>query len=125
MAVVLAAAVTAIAGLGGLITQEAILFKVQRSIQASTNLAALAGAQDINCCSSTPGKAKTTATSYSTLNPAGQTVTMVSGYPQLNCLTREYHAAALITQTPLWSSSRRPCRCSLAGCLVSQRRLSR
>ena len=38
-----------------------MLFKVQRSIQASTNLAALAAAQDINCCSSAPGKAKTSA----------------------------------------------------------------
>src|ERR1700730_6617228 len=84
----LAAAITAIAGLGGLITQEAILFKVQRSIQASTNLAALAAAQNINCCSSAPGKAKTTATSYTALNPVGrQTVTMASGYPQLKCLT--------------------------------------
>jgi hypothetical protein len=87
-AIILAAAMFAIAGLGGLITQEAMLFQVQRSIQASTNLAALAGAQDINCCSSTPGKAKTTATNYTALNPvAGQTVTMVSGYPQLKCLT--------------------------------------
>jgi hypothetical protein len=75
----LAAAMTAIAGLGGLVTQEAMLFQVQRSIQASTNLAALAAAQDINCCSSTPGKAKTTATSYTALNPVGgQTVCAIA-----------------------------------------------
>lgn len=87
MAVMLAFGMTAIAGLGGLVTQEAILFRVQRSLQASTNLAALAGAQDINCCTAAPGKAKTTAASFSSLNPvSGQTVSMVSGYPQLKCL---------------------------------------
>jgi uncharacterized membrane protein len=110
VAIILAAAMFAIAGLGGLITQEAMLFQVQRSIQASTNLAALAGAQDINCCSSTPGKAKTTATNYTALNPvAGQTVTMVSGYPQLKCLTflsrqrkRHQSAAAGKRAADLW-----------------------
>jgi hypothetical protein len=84
----LGGAITAIAGLTGLVTQEAILYRAQRAIQASTNLAAMAGAQDINCCSSQPGTAKTTATSYSALNPvAGQTVTMASGYPQLVCMS--------------------------------------
>ncbi|MCI0735238.1 MAG: hypothetical protein L0Y50_03015 [Beijerinckiaceae bacterium] len=87
VALMLALSLTAIAGLGGLITQEAMLFRVQRAVQASTNLSALAGAQDISCCTSTPGKAKTTATYYTTQNPvSGQTVTMASGYPQLKCL---------------------------------------
>ncbi|MCI0466712.1 MAG: hypothetical protein L0Y57_06865 [Beijerinckiaceae bacterium] len=84
----LAASAFAIFSLGGLITQEAMLFRVQRAVQASTNLAALAGAQDINCCSSTPGKANTTAASYTALNPvSGQTLNMATGYPQLKCLT--------------------------------------
>lgn len=87
VALVVAISVSAVVGLGGLITQEAILFRTQRALQASTNLAALAGAQDINCCTATPGKAVTTAASYSALNPvSGQTVSMVSGYPQLKCL---------------------------------------
>lgn len=88
VASIVAFSITAVAGMGGLITQEAILYRAQRALQASTNLAALAGAQDINCCTSTPGKAKTTAASYSALNPiSGMTVSMASGYPQLKCLT--------------------------------------
>ncbi len=88
VAVMIGAAITALAGLTGLVTQEAMIYRAQRAIQASTNLAALAAAQDINCCSSQPGKAKTTASTYSSLNPvAGQTVTMASGYPQLLCMS--------------------------------------
>lgn len=82
----------AIAGMIGLVAQEAILYRTQSALQSSANLAALAGAQDINCCSSAPGTAKTTATSYSAVTGdsnaiSGQTVTMATGYPQLKCLT--------------------------------------
>jgi Putative Tad-like Flp pilus-assembly len=85
VALIVALSLTAVAGLGGLVTQEAILYRTQTALQASTNLAALAGAQDI-----INGTATATATvnSYTALNPiSGQTVTMASGYPQLKCLT--------------------------------------
>jgi hypothetical protein len=83
VAIIVALSLTALMGLGGLVTQEAILYRTQTALQASTNLAALAGAQNIQS-----GGAATTATSYAALNPiSGQTVTMASGYPLLKCLT--------------------------------------
>ncbi len=85
VALIAALSLTAVAGIGGLVTQEAILFRAERALQASANLAALAGAQDINCCQ-TGGKAITTANSYAVQSISGQTVTMASGYPKLQCL---------------------------------------
>lgn len=86
IAPIVALSLTAIAGIGGLVTQEAILYRAERALQASANLAALAGAPDINCCQ-TGGKAITTANSYAVNAISGQTVTMASGYPKLKCLT--------------------------------------
>jgi len=69
----------------GLVIQEAMIYRTQRALQASTTLAALAGAQDIN--TGKAGTAITMANVYSALNPiSGQTVTMASGYPMLKCL---------------------------------------
>ena len=71
----------------GVAVQGAIGYQVHRSLQASSALAALAGAQDINCCQ-TAGTAITTAKTYGTANPVkGQTVTMSAGYPILKCLS--------------------------------------
>jgi Flp pilus assembly protein TadG len=64
---------------------------VQRQLQASADASALAGAYNINCCS-TPGSAITVAQSYSATAGnknvvSGLPVTMVTGYPVLKCLT--------------------------------------
>lgn len=93
VAIVVALGLPAIAGMLGLVAQETILYRTQAALQASANIAALAGAQDINCSSPcTPGTAQTTATSYSAVTGnsnaiPGQPVTMANGYPQLKCLT--------------------------------------
>lgn len=80
------------AGLAGFVVDASHAYAVQRSLQASTDAAALAGAQDINCCASTPNQAITTATSYSAVAGGRNvitnvTVTMASGYPVLKCFT--------------------------------------
>lgn len=89
MAIIVGLGLTAFAGMTGLVVQETIVYRTQSALQSSANIAALAGAQSINNPS---GTAITTATSYSAATGgsnaiSGQTVTMVSGYPQLKCLT--------------------------------------
>jgi hypothetical protein len=88
----IAVALVVIVGIMGFVTDLGHAFVVQRSLQASADAAALAGAKDINCCSSAPTQALTTATKYSAV--AGQlnaqsniTATMAGGYPKLLCLT--------------------------------------
>jgi Putative Tad-like Flp pilus-assembly len=89
VAIIVGLGLSAIAGITGLVVQETIIYQTQSALQSSANIAALAGAQSINNPS---GTAITTATSYSAATGgsnaiSGQTVTMVSGYPQLKCLT--------------------------------------
>jgi len=89
VAIIVGLGLTAFAGMTGLVVQETIVYRTQSALQSSANIAALAGAQSINNPS---GTAITTATSYSAATGgsnaiSGQTVTMVSGYPQLKCLT--------------------------------------
>jgi hypothetical protein len=79
-------------GLSALVIDIGNTFQVRRSMQASADSAALAGAAQINCCSGAAGTAITTARTYSA--QAGQynatsinTVTIPAGYPQLKCLT--------------------------------------
>lgn len=89
VAIIVGLGLTAFAGMAGLVTQETIIYRTQSALQSSANIAALAGAQSINNPS---GTAITTATSYSAATGgsnaiSGQTVTFVSGYPQLKCLT--------------------------------------
>lgn len=81
-----------LAGFAGLAIDIGHVLLVQRELQASTDAAALAGAYDINCCSSAPGTAITTAKSYSAVAGgknaiSNVTVTMASGYPLEKCLT--------------------------------------
>jgi Flp pilus assembly protein TadG len=90
VAIIVGFALTAFVGMIGLVTQETILYRTQSALQSSANIAALAGAQDIN--TGVAGTAITTANSYSAVTGSsnaisGQTVTMVSGYPKLKCLT--------------------------------------
>jgi Putative Tad-like Flp pilus-assembly len=89
VAIVVGLGLTAIAGMVGVVTQETIIYRTQSALQSSANLAALAGAQSIN---NPTGTAISTATSYSAVTGgsntiSGQTVTFVSGYPLLKCLT--------------------------------------
>ena len=70
----------------GLVVEEAQIYRTTMALKASTAMAALAAAQDINCCTTSTAIAR--AQSYSALNPIKEaTVTMVSGYPKLKCLT--------------------------------------
>ena len=69
-----------------LVVEEARIYQATRELTAATQMSALAGAQSINCCATSTAVAM--ATSYGSLNPIkGQTVTIVSGYPKLKCLT--------------------------------------
>ncbi len=91
IAPIVALSMVVLAGVAALAVDIGRAFSVQRSLQFSSDAAALA-TLDINCCSTAPGTAITTANSYSAIsggrNASSQaTVTMVSGYPQLKCLT--------------------------------------
>ena len=92
VAVMLAAGMVFFVGFGAAVVDIGYLFHVRRVLQTSADMAALAGAQDINCCSGSPGRAVTTALSYSGVAgnrnaSAGLDVTMASGYPALRCFT--------------------------------------
>lgn len=91
-AAVVALSMVAIIGFSGLAIDVGHAYYIQRELQAASDAAALAGAQDINCCTNAPDTAITTATSYSAASGGknsipGATVTMVSGYPVEKCLT--------------------------------------
>jgi Flp pilus assembly protein TadG len=93
--VLVAAAIAAMIGLAALAVDIGNLVYAQRRLQAVTDMAALAGAEMINCSSSStlcPNSAINAANAYS--GKAGSknvqknlTITMATGYPQLKCLT--------------------------------------
>jgi Flp pilus assembly protein TadG len=89
VAIVVGLGLSAIAGVVGLVAQETIIYRTQSALQSSANIAALAGVQSINNPSGTAIASATTYSAVTGSNNAisGQTVTMVSGYPQLKCLT--------------------------------------
>jgi len=92
VAVMLAGGLVLFVGLGAAVVDIGYLFHVRRVLQTSADMAALAGAQDINCCSSAPGQAISTAVSYSGVsgnrNAAdGLDINIPSGYPVLRCLS--------------------------------------
>ncbi len=92
MAVMMAAATLLFVGIGAVVVDIGYLFHVRSILQASADKAALAGAQDINCCKNSPGKAVTTAISYSAVKgnmnaDPKLNITMESGYPSLRCFT--------------------------------------
>ncbi|HEY3796798.1 MAG TPA: pilus assembly protein TadG-related protein [Caulobacteraceae bacterium] len=89
-AVTVALFMTVMIGLCGFTIDVGHVAWVQRELQSASDAAALAGAAQINCCSTT--SAASTATAYSAVagkNNAisGVTATMVSGYPKLKCFT--------------------------------------
>jgi Flp pilus assembly protein TadG len=97
VAVLVAISIVVMLGLIALAVDIGSLVFAQRTLQATTDVAALAGAQDIGCSGgSVPGcvagTAITTANNYSAMSGSqnaqtGLTVTMASGYPTLTCLT--------------------------------------
>ena len=89
IAVVTALTLPLFCGVGALCVDAAYVARAQRALQASTDASALAGATKINTGS---GNAVSTATQYSSVSGnlnalSNLNVTMVSGYPQLKCLT--------------------------------------
>ncbi len=90
VAVLVGVLIVALAAFSAIVIDLGYLFYAQRSLQASTDAAALAGAQDLNV--GTGGTAIGKAIAYSGVvggynaNP-NLTVTMTSGYPQMKCLT--------------------------------------
>lgn len=89
VAVLVAISIVALLGLTALAVDLGNLVYAQRRLQATTDMAALAGAQVIFNPSVS---AVTTATNFSAVTgnqnvQAGLTVTMASGYPKLECLT--------------------------------------
>ena len=97
VAVLVAISIVAMLGLMALAVDIGSLVFAQRTLQATADVAALAGALDIDCAGgSVPncvaGTAITTAKNYSAMSGSlnaqtGLTVTMPSGYPTLTCLT--------------------------------------
>ena len=90
VAILVGVMMLALAGFSAIVIDLGYLFYAQRSLQASADAAALAGAQNINAGAG--GTAISTAISYSGVSGnknanANLTVTMASGYPQLKCFT--------------------------------------
>ena len=89
VAVLTAAVIVALAGVGAVAVDVGYAVTAQRQLQASTDAAALAGARDIGSTTNDP---RQSATSYSAVAgnrnaPSNLNVTMASGYPLLKCFT--------------------------------------
>ena len=88
---------TSIIGLAGFVIDVGHVMYVQRELQSATDAAALAGARQLNCCSTSV--TLPTATAYSAAWTSSSVpgsnlnvdpslyVQMVSGYPMLKCFT--------------------------------------
>jgi Flp pilus assembly protein TadG len=92
VAIIVALAAVPLFGFAGLAIDIGYALSVKSALQTSTDAAVLAGAQDLNCCTSAPSQAVTTATSYGSVAGGknlipGVTVTMASGSPQMKCFT--------------------------------------
>ena len=90
VAVMLAGGLVLFVGLGAFVVDIGYLYHVRRVMQTSADMAALAGAQDIN--SGSGGQAISTAVSYSGVSgnrnaSPGLNITMASGYPALRCFS--------------------------------------
>jgi Flp pilus assembly protein TadG len=90
VAVVVGALIFVLVAFSAIVVDLGYLFYAQRSLQASADSAALAGAQDLNV--GVGGTASSMAITYSGVSGSKNanpnlTVTMASGYPQLKCFT--------------------------------------
>ncbi len=107
VAFLIAMSMTAILGFAALVVDLGNARLAKRTLQASTDAAALAGAAQINFV---PGTAIATATSFSSVTggsnaTARMTATMTSGYPRLVCLASTHvsctgadHANAIVVR---------------------------
>ena len=91
VAAIVATSMVMIVSVAAVSIDAGMLYIAKAQLQRSANLAAMAGAQDINCCANAPGTAITTAIEYSAA--AGQknadgrfSAGAPSGYPILKCL---------------------------------------
>ncbi|MEN3976056.1 pilus assembly protein TadG-related protein [Emcibacter sp. SYSU 3D8] len=87
VAIIVAIAMIALLGVTAIVVDISYIYNVRRQLQNATDQSALAGAQNIY-----QGSAVSTANSYSATSgnknvSPGVTVTMVSGYPLLKCLS--------------------------------------
>jgi hypothetical protein len=87
-----AIAIVALIGLGALALDVGNIAWAQLRLQATTDLAAISGAAKLSCTACSGSTVTAAATSYSAGSgennvQRGITVTMVSGYPKLVCLT--------------------------------------
>ena len=92
VSIVVALFLVAFLGLGALAVDGGDIIYAQSRLQATADMAALAGAVDINCTGCAKGTAITTAISYSAVSGNKNVeshfpVTMASGYPLLKCLS--------------------------------------
>ena len=90
--VLVALMIVALIGLSALAIDIGNLAYAQRRLQAVTDMAALAGAEVINCGNCATNSAIITATTYSGAAGSknaqpGLTMTVAAGYPKLECLT--------------------------------------
>jgi Flp pilus assembly protein TadG len=90
VAVLMGVLIFALLAFSAIVVDLGYLFYAQRTLQASADAAALAGAQNLNL--GTGGTAISTAIAYSGVSGAmnanaNLTVTMASGYPRLKCFT--------------------------------------
>ncbi|MGE0668696.1 MAG: pilus assembly protein TadG-related protein [Sphingomonadales bacterium] len=87
VAIVIGIAIVALIGVAAVVIDIAYVYSVRRQLQNATDQAALAGASQVY-----QSAGSSTATSYSATTgnknmPQGVSVSMVSGYPQVKCLS--------------------------------------
>ena len=127
VAVMMAVGTLLFVGFGAAVVDIGYLFHVRRVLQTSADMAALAGAQDINCCSGSPGRAVTTAISYSGVAgnqnaSSGLDVSMASGYPALRCFSSTgISCSGSDSANAIVVKQQTTCRCSSPRCSAPRR----
>ncbi|MCX7899943.1 MAG: pilus assembly protein TadG-related protein, partial [Methylocystis sp.] len=84
-AVLMGITLPVVVGFSGLAIDVGNILYTRSRLEVSTDLAALAGAKDINCCKDAPGTALTAAENYASLNALPGVTTTTT--PTLKCLT--------------------------------------
>ena len=102
IAVIAGFATASLVGMSALVVDGGNVINAQRMLQASSDAAALAAAQDIGSATANP---ITTARQYSAVAGnknarAGLTATMASGYPMLKCFTSNGMSAVMCSGSP-------------------------
>ena len=125
VAIMMAAGTILFVGFGAAVVDIGYLFHVRRVLQTSADMAALAGAQDIN--SGASGQAISTAISYSGVPgnrnaQPGLDIAWQAGIRRCGVSPAPAcRAPGRIRQTASSSSNRPTCRCSSPGCSATRR----